>query len=95
VDQPTARTWLVSRRSHTDFVLRHVSRRAGDTRFRFSKSKQTTREVRVQVSGAEPRLAVAYVVTLLASERFADYVESITIDLAPLPRARSAEATAD
>jgi CYTH domain-containing protein len=51
------------------------------TSYRFSKSGENAREVRVRVTGSQARLALAYVITLLVSERFSESVESIQIEL--------------
>ncbi len=51
-DERPGRPWEVARRTREDFVLKHASGRAGETSYRFSKSGENAREVRVRVTGS-------------------------------------------
>ena len=68
--------WTVQTRR--PLVLSHASRRADGIRFELSADHS---EVWLVVHGAGARLALAYAATLLANTRFADLIESFTVEL--------------
>lgn len=67
---------IVSKRP---LVLSHAARRAQGVQYAFSRGDDRT--VAVVVRGKGARLALAYLVTMLASQRFADAVDGFAIDL--------------
>jgi len=58
--------------------LSHASRRADGVRFELAANRD---EVWLLVQGGGARLALAYAATLLANTRFADLIESFTVEL--------------
>jgi len=68
--------WTVKTRR--PLVLSHASRRADGVRFELSADAG---EVWLVVQGAGARLALAYAATLLANTRFAELIESFTVEL--------------
>jgi hypothetical protein len=68
--------WTVQTRR--PLVLSHASRRADGIRFELTADGG---EVWLRVQGAGARLALAYAATLLANARFADLIESFTVEL--------------
>jgi len=68
--------WTVQTRR--PLVLSHASRRADGIRFELAADRG---EVLLVVQGAGARLALAYAATLLANTRFADLIESFTVEL--------------
>ena len=68
--------WTV--RTRRPLVLSHASRRADGVRFELAAQGG---DVWLGIRGGGARLALAYAATLLANTRFADLIESFTVEL--------------
>ena len=68
--------WTV--RTRRPLVLSHASRRADGVRLALAADRG---EVWLVIQGGGARLALAYAATLLANTRFADLIESFTVEL--------------